>query len=95
MGIPNHPNHLIEKIKNRPLIERFPFPFKGDSYRYSNNSEALDPPFIIDMTPEYEQEIKLKRQILNKKKIHLELKKEKNKIQQCYKNFDQCCCDDF
>ena len=28
-------------------------------------------------------------QILDRKKIHLELKKEKNKIQQCYKNFDQ------
>ena len=26
---------------------------------------------------------------MNKKKIHLKLKKNKNKIQQCYKNFDQ------
>jgi hypothetical protein len=68
MGIPNHPIHLVEKIKNQPLIERFPFPFKGDSYRYSNNAEALDPPFLIDITPEYEQEIKLKRQTLNQKK---------------------------
>ena len=34
-------------------------------------------------------------QILDKEKICLELKKKKNKIQQCYKNFDQCCCDNF
>ena len=34
-------------------------------------------------------------QILNREKIHLELKKEKNKIQQCYENFDQHHHDDF
>ena len=33
-------------------------------------------------------------QILNREKIHLELKK-KNKIQQHNKNFDQCCCNNF
>jgi dimethylamine monooxygenase subunit A len=57
-----------EKIPNIPLIDRFPFPFKGDSYRYSNNSEALDPPFLLVITPEYFEEIKLKRQILHNKK---------------------------
>lgn len=55
-------------IKNQPLIERFPFPFKGDSYRYSNNSEALDPPFLLQITPEYFEEIKQKKQLLNNKK---------------------------
>ena len=34
-------------------------------------------------------------QILDRKKICQELKEEKNKMQNCYKNFDQCCWDDF
>jgi dimethylamine monooxygenase subunit A len=57
-----------EKIPSQPLIERFPFPFKGDSYRYSNNSVALDPPFVLTITPEYFDEIEKKRSILNKTK---------------------------
>ena len=32
-------------------------------------------------------------QILDREKVCLELKEEKNKIQQCNENFDQCCCD--
>ncbi|MBT2730402.1 DUF3445 domain-containing protein [Bacillus sp. ISL-75] len=55
-------------MRNQSILEHFPFPFKGDSYRYSNNSEALDPPFLLEITPEYCEEIKLKRQILNTKK---------------------------
>ncbi|WP_134704566.1 DUF3445 domain-containing protein [Ammoniphilus sp. YIM 78166] len=43
----------------------FPFPFKADSYRYSNNSVALDPPFLLDITPEYFDEVEKKRTILN------------------------------
>lgn len=57
-----------EVITSQPLIERFPFPFKGDSYRYSNNSVALDPPFVLTITPEYFDEIEKKRTILNKTK---------------------------
>jgi dimethylamine monooxygenase subunit A len=61
-------NHLNqEKIPNQPLLDRFPFPFKTDSYRYSNNSETLDPPFLLDITPEYVHEIEEKRRILNTK----------------------------
>lgn len=57
------------KISNQPLVKRFPFPFKSDSYRYSNNSEALDPPFLLDITPEYVHEIEKKRTILNTTKV--------------------------
>lgn len=62
-------NSLIqETIPNQPLIERFPFPFKSDSYRYSNNSVALDPPFLLDITSEYAYEIEKKRSILKTRK---------------------------
>lgn len=61
-------NFTQEKIPNQPLIDRFPFPFKTDSYRYSNNSETLESPFLIDITPEYVEEITKKRWILNNKK---------------------------
>ncbi|PLR79928.1 hypothetical protein CVD25_22620 [Bacillus canaveralius] len=57
-----------EKIPNQALLDRFPFPFKGDSYRYSNNSVALDPAVVLDITPEYFEEIEQKRQILADKK---------------------------
>lgn len=57
------------KIPNSPLIDRFPFPFKGDFYRYSNNSEPLVSGNVTDITPEYFEEIELKKQILvNRKK---------------------------
>ncbi|EIJ82031.1 hypothetical protein PB1_03800 [Bacillus methanolicus PB1] len=62
-------------ISHSPLIERFPFPFKGDSYRYSNNSEALEPPFLLDITPEYFKEIEQKRHLLKTRK------------EQCYQSF--------
>lgn len=51
-------------IKDRSLLERFPFPFQGDSYRYSNNSRALVPPVCIDVTPEYREEVLEKRRLL-------------------------------
>ncbi|MFJ5624978.1 heme-dependent oxidative N-demethylase family protein [Peribacillus loiseleuriae] len=58
----------IEKIPNRPIVDRFPFPFKGDSHDFSNNSTPLDPPFVLDITPEYIEEIKLKRKLLDSRK---------------------------
>lgn len=58
-----------DAIIREPLLERFPFPFKGDSYRYSNNSEPLEPQVILDITPEYYEEIKLKREILYKQDV--------------------------
>src|SRR3954447_9521473 len=68
MTIDKNPIDLREEMKNQSVLERFPFPFKGDSYRYSNNAEALSPSFLLDITPEYFEEINLKRQILDTKK---------------------------
>ncbi len=45
-------------------LATFPFPFKEDTYRYSNNSVLLDPPYAVDLTSEYEEEITLKRKLL-------------------------------
>ncbi|WP_158738141.1 DUF3445 domain-containing protein [Alteribacillus sp. YIM 98480] len=53
-------------IPSQPLIDRFPFPFKEDKYRYSNNSKALESPLVLDITPEYFEEVKSKRDILAK-----------------------------
>ncbi|WNS78041.1 DUF3445 domain-containing protein [Domibacillus sp. DTU_2020_1001157_1_SI_ALB_TIR_016] len=57
-------NHMVD-IPNSPLVNRFPFPFKEDSYRYSNNSETLASSPAITITPEYYEEIQLKRRILS------------------------------
>ncbi len=54
---------MIE-IEAPPLLERFPFPFNADSYRYSNNARSLVPPACLDITPEYCDEIKQKRHLL-------------------------------
>ncbi|WP_242447685.1 heme-dependent oxidative N-demethylase family protein [Priestia endophytica] len=59
---------LKTHIDTRPLIERFPFPFKSDSYRYSNNAESLIPSFALNITSEYLHEISEKRRILNNRK---------------------------
>lgn len=59
-------NHI--DIDTRPLVERFPFPFKFDSYRYSNNAESLIPPFVLNITPEYFHEISEKRRVLDNNK---------------------------
>lgn len=45
-------------------LESFPYPFKEDVYRYSNNSTPLELSNCIDITPHYIEEIKLKRQLL-------------------------------
>lgn len=50
--------NLTEELKS------FPYPFNGDNYRYSNNSILLSPPKSIDITKEYQNEIKLKRSLL-------------------------------
>lgn len=54
----------ILELAQQPLISRFPFPFKGDSYRYSNNSVSLESGDIITITPEYFEEIGKKRELL-------------------------------
>lgn len=45
-------------------FESFPYPFKNDSYRYSNNSIPLEQPLSVEMTPSYLEEIQLKRELL-------------------------------
>ncbi|MCG1021227.1 DUF3445 domain-containing protein [Sutcliffiella horikoshii] len=45
-------------------LKRFPYPFKGDTYRYSNNSTLLTPPRSIEIAGAYQKEIKLKRSLL-------------------------------
>ncbi|MCQ6281198.1 DUF3445 domain-containing protein [Bacillus sp. EB600] len=57
-----------EKIPNQPILKRFPFPFKGNSYRYSNNSEPLHSKNVLEITPEYFEEIDLKRHLLDTEK---------------------------
>ncbi|MDN3018265.1 DUF3445 domain-containing protein [Paenibacillus sp. BSR1-1] len=46
-------------------LETFPYPFKGEVYRYSNNSAPLDFPSSIEITPSYINEMNLKRGLLN------------------------------
>ncbi|WP_226672684.1 heme-dependent oxidative N-demethylase family protein [Rossellomorea aquimaris] len=47
------------------MVDSFPYPFKGDVYRYSNNSVPLEEPFCIEITSSYQDEIKLKRKLLS------------------------------
>lgn len=51
-------------IPNQPIAERFPYPFKADTYKYSNNCEPLTSWKPIEITPEYFEEIELKRHLL-------------------------------
>jgi dimethylamine monooxygenase subunit A len=47
-------------------LSRFPFPLKKGTYDYyANNSIPLQPPYSIEVTPEYQHEIHLKRRLLN------------------------------
>ncbi|HWO97212.1 MAG TPA: heme-dependent oxidative N-demethylase subunit alpha family protein [Bacillus sp. (in: firmicutes)] len=45
-------------------LELFPYPFKDDVYRYSNNSIPLDDPMSIEITSKYKEEMVLKRNLL-------------------------------
>lgn len=45
-------------------LNHFPFPLDEDAFRYSNNSIPLEPPICIDVTENYNDEIKLKRRLL-------------------------------
>ena len=56
------------EIPSKPLIDCFPFPFKGDTFRYSNNATPLNPPGVLDITSEYFKEIELKRALRDSKK---------------------------
>ncbi|MDN4075061.1 heme-dependent oxidative N-demethylase family protein [Fictibacillus terranigra] len=46
-------------------MDSFPYPFKGEQYRYSNNSVPMTRPSSIEITPRYTEEIQLKRNLLN------------------------------
>lgn len=47
-------------------LDKFPYPFSGNMYRYSNNSIPLEVPRSVEITSNYMEEIKLKRQLLSK-----------------------------
>ncbi|TMU85210.1 DUF3445 domain-containing protein [Bacillus sp. BHET2] len=46
------------------MVDSFPYPFKGDVYRYSNNSVPLEVPRSVEITSTYQEEILLKRKLL-------------------------------
>ncbi|MFC7373492.1 DUF3445 domain-containing protein [Fictibacillus iocasae] len=45
-------------------LERFPYPFKEDVYRYSNNSVQMNKPVSVEITDNYHEEMALKRKLL-------------------------------
>lgn len=45
-------------------LDSFPYPFKEDVYRYSNNSIPLEHQCSIEITSKYLEEIRLKRELL-------------------------------
>ncbi|MBM7693626.1 hypothetical protein JOC77_003070 [Peribacillus deserti] len=45
-------------------LDLFPYPFHDDVYRYSNNSVLMDKPSSVEITPNYLEEINLKRKLL-------------------------------
>lgn len=45
-------------------LEHFPYPFKGSTYRYSNNSFPMQIPICVEITPDYKDEMMLKRDLL-------------------------------
>ncbi|UXH46055.1 DUF3445 domain-containing protein [Rossellomorea vietnamensis] len=47
-------------------LDSFPYPFKGDVYRYSNNSVPLEEAGCVEVTSSYREEIKLKRALLSR-----------------------------
>jgi dimethylamine monooxygenase subunit A len=51
-------------MKREYNLDQFPYPFKDNMYRYSNNSVPLTEPVCIDITSSYKDEMALKRQLL-------------------------------
>lgn len=52
-------------MKREYNLDRFPYPFKDNMYRYTNNAVPLNEPVCIDITSTYTDEIALKRLLLN------------------------------
>ncbi|MGG3562155.1 DUF3445 domain-containing protein [Neobacillus rhizosphaerae] len=46
-------------------LDSFPYPFKEDVYRYSNNAIPMNHPNSIEITPSYQEELKHKRKLLS------------------------------
>jgi dimethylamine monooxygenase subunit A len=59
-------NFQIKRGDRMNNLEHFPYPFKDKIYRYSNNSIPLNIPSSVEITPHYIEEIRLKRELLNK-----------------------------
>jgi dimethylamine monooxygenase subunit A len=55
-------------MKHEYNLDQFPYPFKDNFYRYTNNTVPLTEPVCIDITSSYLDEIKLKRLLLNQHK---------------------------
>jgi dimethylamine monooxygenase subunit A len=53
-----------DTMSNMDSIDTFPFPFKENFYRYSNNSIPLEVARCIEVTENYQSEITLKRNLL-------------------------------
>jgi dimethylamine monooxygenase subunit A len=51
-------------MKKSSELRDFPYPFKEQVYRYSNNSIPLHTPNCIEVTSSYKEEMKLKRKLL-------------------------------
>lgn len=51
-------------IYNKALAN-FPYPFKGDHYRYSNNSVPLETESCVEISPNYRDDMHLKRHLLS------------------------------
>lgn len=45
-------------------LDLFPFPWTEDNYRYSNDLKLLENPYCVEITPEYEIQVKQKRKLL-------------------------------
>ncbi|RLQ93824.1 heme-dependent oxidative N-demethylase family protein [Falsibacillus albus] len=45
-------------------LKQFPYPFKDDVYRYSNNSTLMERPICVEVTRKYKEEVLLKRELL-------------------------------
>jgi dimethylamine monooxygenase subunit A len=53
-----------DNMQQNKELEAFPYPFKVDVYRYSNNSIPLKHPNSIEITSSYLEEMKLKRELI-------------------------------
>ncbi|MDM5334951.1 DUF3445 domain-containing protein [Ureibacillus composti] len=46
-------------------LNTFPFPFRSDNYRYSNDLRRLEDTNLVTITPEYELQVRAKRRLLD------------------------------